>query len=191
MHRTPQTILCWICFRNNLHFQLISDSKKEIKYTLDIFWRPLYPFLNGYKGLQKLSRIFNPFVKLSLFPLILILLLHCVNFLFYTIIHKLCLKLQFSNLTNCMLYLHLISCPLLSRVNPSGPVVIIHATVSEVCRFKPGQGRWIFSECRNPEYDFLRKGSKAMGSVVDYLKLKLELLSKIFGTFHAHCRKRR
>ena len=25
------------------------------------------------------------------------------------------------------------------------------------------QGRWIFSERKNPEYDFLRKGSKAVG----------------------------
>ena len=26
-------------------------------------------------------------------------------------------------------------------------------------------GRWIFSERKNPEYDFLRKGSKAVGLV--------------------------
>ena len=30
-------------------------------------------------------------------------------------------------------------------VDPGGPVVIILATGSEVCGFKPGQGRWIFS----------------------------------------------
>ena len=28
-----------------------------------------------------------------------------------------------------------------------------------------GRGRWIFSERKNPEYDFLRKGSKAVGPV--------------------------
>ena len=44
-----------------------------------------------------------------------------------------------------------------------GPVVIILATGSEVRGFKPGRGRWISSEHKNPEYDFLWKGSKAMG----------------------------
>ena len=43
------------------------------------------------------------------------------------------------------------------------PVVIILATGSEVRGFKPGRG--IFSERKNPEYDFLRKESKAMGPV--------------------------
>ena len=50
-------------------------------------------------------------------------------------------------------------------VNPGGPVVILLATGSEVRGFKPDRGRWIFSEHKNPEYDFLRKGSKAMGPV--------------------------
>ena len=45
----------------------------------------------------------------------------------------------------------------------STPVVIILATESEVRGFKPGRGQWIFSERKNPEYDFLRKGSKAVG----------------------------
>ena len=49
------------------------------------------------------------------------------------------------------------------RVDPGGPVVIILASGSEVREFKPGRGRWIFSERKNPEYDFLRKGSKAVG----------------------------
>ena len=31
-------------------------------------------------------------------------------------------------------------------VDPGGPVVIILATGSEVREFKPGRGRWIFSE---------------------------------------------
>ena len=52
------------------------------------------------------------------------------------------------------------------RVDPGDPVVIILATGSEVRDFKPGRGRWIFSERKNPEYDFLRKGSKAMGPVL-------------------------
>ena len=40
---------------------------------------------------------------------------------------------------------------------------MILATGSEVCGFKPGRGQWIFSERKNPKYDFLRKGSKAVG----------------------------
>ena len=44
-------------------------------------------------------------------------------------------------------------------VDPGGPVVIILATGSEVRWFKPGRGRWIFSERKTPQYDFLRKGS--------------------------------
>ena len=32
-------------------------------------------------------------------------------------------------------------------VDPGGPVVIL-ATGSKVCRFKPGRGQWIFSECK-------------------------------------------
>ena len=31
--------------------------------------------------------------------------------------------------------------------------------------FDPGRGRWVFSERKNPEYNFLRKGSKAVGPV--------------------------
>ena len=50
-------------------------------------------------------------------------------------------------------------------VDPGGPVVIILASGSEVRMFDPGQGQWIFSECKNPEYDFLRKECKAMGLV--------------------------
>ena len=46
-----------------------------------------------------------------------------------------------------------------------GRVVIIFATGSEVRGFKPGRGGWISSERKNPEYDFLRKRSKAVGSV--------------------------
>ena len=45
------------------------------------------------------------------------------------------------------------------------PVVIIVATGFEVRGFKPGRGQWIFSELKNPEHDFLQKGSKAMGPV--------------------------
>ena len=37
------------------------------------------------------------------------------------------------------------------------------ASESEVRVFDPGRGRWIFSERKNPEYDFLRKESKAVG----------------------------
>ena len=51
------------------------------------------------------------------------------------------------------------------QVDTGGPVVIILATGSEVRGFKPGQGRWIVSERKNPEYDFLRKLSKVVGPV--------------------------
>ena len=51
------------------------------------------------------------------------------------------------------------------QVDPGGPVVIILATESEGCGFKAGRGRWNFSERKNPEYDFLRKGRNAVGPV--------------------------
>ena len=59
---------------------------------------------------------------------------------------------------------HHMACQI-TRLNfdPGGPVVIILATGSEVRGFKPGRGRWIFSERKNPEYDLLRKGIKAAG----------------------------
>ena len=50
-------------------------------------------------------------------------------------------------------------------VDAGGPMVIILATGPEVRVFKPGRSRWIFSERKNPEYDFLRKGSKAVSPV--------------------------
>ena len=49
-------------------------------------------------------------------------------------------------------------------VDPGGPVVIILASGSEVHELDPGRSR-IFSERKNPEYDFLQKGSKAVSSV--------------------------
>ena len=56
--------------------------------------------------------------------------------------------------------------PLLyDTVDPGGPVVIILSSGSEVRGFDPGRSRWIYSERKNPEYDFLRKGSKAVGLV--------------------------
>ena len=64
-------------------------------------------------------------------------------------------------------------------------------------RVQTWPGSRIFSERKNPEYDFLRKGSKAVGPVpqiyatLKNLKPKLEPLSKICRTFHARCRKRR
>ena len=48
---------------------------------------------------------------------------------------------------------------------PGGPVVIILASESEVRGFDPGRVRWFFSVRKNPEYDFLPKGSKAVGPV--------------------------
>ena len=49
-------------------------------------------------------------------------------------------------------------------------MVIILVAGSEVHGFKPSRGRWIFSERKNPEYDFLRKGSKAVGPGVVNLR---------------------
>ena len=57
-------------------------------------------------------------------------------------------------------------------VDPGGPVVIILATGSEVRGFKPGRGRLIFSERKNPEYDFLRKGSKTLAPSCTSVALK-------------------
>ena len=76
-------------------------------------------------------------------------------------------------------------------VDPGGPGVIILAYGSEVRGFDPGRGRWIFSERKNPEFDFLRNRSKAVGPVLyiygtqKNLKPKLEPLSKICLTFYA------
>ena len=47
--------------------------------------------------------------------------------------------------------------------DPGGPVGIILATGPEVRGFKPGRDRCILSERKKPEYDFLQKGSKAVG----------------------------
>ena len=51
------------------------------------------------------------------------------------------------------------------EVDSGGPVVIILASGSKVRGFDPGRGRWIFPERKTPEYDFLRKGSKAVDPV--------------------------
>ena len=53
-----------------------------------------------------------------------------------------------------------------SRIYPGDLGVIILVSGSEVREFNPCRGRWIFfSERKNPEYDFLRKGNTAMGPV--------------------------
>ena len=52
-----------------------------------------------------------------------------------------------------------------SQVDPGGPVVIKLASGSEVLGFDPGRGRWVFLERKNPENDFLRKGSKAVSKI--------------------------
>ena len=48
-------------------------------------------------------------------------------------------------------------------VDPGGLGVIILATGCKVRGFDPGRGQWMFSERNKPEYDFLRKGNKAVG----------------------------
>jgi hypothetical protein len=42
-------------------------------------------------------------------------------------------------------------------------VVIVLASGPKVLRFRPNRGRWNFKGDRNPQHDFLRKGSKAGG----------------------------
>ena len=49
--------------------------------------------------------------------------------------------------------------------DPGGPLVIILTSGSEVREFDSGRSRGIISERKNPEYDFFRKGSKAIGPV--------------------------
>ena len=58
-------------------------------------------------------------------------------------------------------------------------VSIIVSSGSEVCRFNPSRGRCISSERKNPEYDFLRKGSRG-SRVVDIRHVK-EPQAKIRG----------
>ena len=41
-----------------------------------------------------------------------------------------------------------------------GLVVSMLASGTQVCGFKPGRSRWIFSDVKNPQHAFLRKGSK-------------------------------
>ena len=65
-----------------------------------------------------------------------------------------------------IIWSEIFSCFSAAWVDPGGPMVVILATGSEVCRFTPGWGRWIFSERKNSEYDFLRKESKAMGPML-------------------------
>ena len=61
--------------------------------------------------------------------------------------------------------MNLLTLNYIHSVDPGGPVVIMLASGSKVRGIDPGRGRWIFSESKNPEYDSLRKGSKAMGPV--------------------------
>ena len=49
-------------------------------------------------------------------------------------------------------------------VDPGGPVVVILATGSKIRGSNPARVDGFF-RCKNPEYDFLQKGSKALGPV--------------------------
>jgi hypothetical protein len=46
-----------------------------------------------------------------------------------------------------------------------GLVVSVLATGPKVRGFDPDRGRWIFKSDKNPEHHFLRRGSKAGGSM--------------------------
>jgi hypothetical protein len=45
---------------------------------------------------------------------------------------------------------------------PGGLVVSVLITRHKIGGFKPGRGRWIFKGNKNPQHDFLRRGSKAV-----------------------------
>jgi hypothetical protein len=47
-------------------------------------------------------------------------------------------------------------------VDLGGLVVSVLATGPKVRRFDPDRGRWIFKGNKNPEHNFLRRGSKAV-----------------------------
>jgi hypothetical protein len=43
-----------------------------------------------------------------------------------------------------------------------GVMVVMLATGHKARGFKPGRGRWIFKGDKNPQHEFLRRGSKAV-----------------------------
>jgi hypothetical protein len=49
------------------------------------------------------------------------------------------------------------------EVELGGQVVSVLATGRKVRGFDPDRGRWIFKGDKNPEHNFLRRGSKAVG----------------------------
>jgi hypothetical protein len=51
----------------------------------------------------------------------------------------------------------------LITVDLGGLVVSVLATGPKVRGFDPDRGRWIFKGDKNPEHNFLRRGSKAVG----------------------------
>jgi hypothetical protein len=53
-----------------------------------------------------------------------------------------------------------------------GLVVSVLATGPKIRGFDPDRGRWIFKGDKNPEHYFLRRGSKAVGHVVDLWHVK-------------------
>ena len=69
------------------------------------------------------------------------------------------------NFTVTLVSSHKVRCYAFPVPSESTPLVIILASGFEVRGFDPGRGRWIFSERKNPDYDFLRKGSKAVRPV--------------------------
>ena len=60
--------------------------------------------------------------------------------------------------TKCVALLYRVY--LISLDGFGGLVVSILATGTRVRGFKPGRSRWIFREAENPQYAFLRRGSK-------------------------------
>jgi hypothetical protein len=58
-------------------------------------------------------------------------------------------------------------CRVISKhVTIRGLVVIVLARGSKIRGFKPGRQRWTFLKGdKNPQHDFLRRGSKAFGNI--------------------------
>jgi hypothetical protein len=46
-------------------------------------------------------------------------------------------------------------------------MISVFTIVPKVRGFQPGQGRWIFTGNKNPQHDFLRRGNKTIGPMLE------------------------
>ena len=96
----------------------------------------------------------------------------------------------------CHLYRHYSKLINYSMSRPRVVKRLSYSPRSEVRQFDPGRGRWIFSERKNPEYDFLRKGKIRGCRVVDLRhvnepQVEIRASEQNLRTFNALCRKLR